>query len=510
MQNPGDATHVIGVVNQSGLGLPEKGYYFDEENAEIRNSYKTHIKNSLQIFGMNSDIAEQTANGVFMFEQALANISLSSLEQQDPLKTYNPIGKRALVKLTPDMDWKAYFSVIHFDDVKADALDVVSPQYFKNLSLLIKNTSLTDLKAYLKWQILKETSVYSIGAEQQEHFNFFGKILNGSKERAPHWKSCIGTVDSTLGEALGEAFIKVAFGQEAKNMADTLVVNVKSSLHETIGKIDWMDDETKVGAYKKIEKLNQKIGFPKHFKSYKDLSVTSNSWFRNVLSANAYSFDEMMKRANLPVDRDIWNMTPPTDNAYYDPTMNEIVFPAGILQAPLFNVNSSLAANYGATGATIGHEMTHGFDDSGSQYDELGNLKNWWSAASLQIYKEKSQCLINQYSAYTIEDGTHLDGALSLSENIADLGGLKLAFAAFLRTHANIEDSEFKTFFIAYAQSWCGQATKEAEHTSIQTDVHSLAKFRVNGVVSDLPEFAEAFKCTEGQSMAPKNRCTIW
>ncbi|MDD4972763.1 MAG: M13 family metallopeptidase [Bacteriovorax sp.] len=508
MQNPGEATQMIGTVDQAGMGLPEKSYYFDKDNLEIRTQYVTHIYHSLLLAGIRSTEALEQAKKIFKLESEIAKISLSAIEQQDPVKTYNPIGKMSLQKLSPQMDWSIYFKALHFET--SDTLNIVSPQYFKRLSALLNKTSLTDIKAYLDWQIIHETSNFSTLALQQEYFNFYGKTLNGKKEQAPHWKKCVSSVDKSLGEALGEAFIKVAFGQESKDMADTLVANVKSSLKEMITKLDWMDVETKTGALKKMQSLNQKVGFPKHFKTYHDLAVSTDSWFENQLTSNLFHFNENLKKANLPVDRNEWGMTPPTDNAYYDPTMNEIVFPAGILQAPLFNVHSSIAANYGATGATIGHEMTHGFDDSGSQYDELGNLKNWWSEKSSQTYKEKAQCLIKQYSSYTTNEGIHLNGELSIGENIADLGGLKVALAAYNKTNSQVLDSDLKIFFIAYAQSWCGQLTKEAARTQINSDTHSLPKFRVNGVVSNLPEFADAFQCMDTQAMAPKNRCSVW
>ena len=508
IQNPGDATHMIGTVDQAGMGLPEKDYYISKENLQIRNQYIAHIQKALVLAGFSTKDSVLLSKNIFHLESEVAKISLSALEQQDPQKTYNPIGKLALQKISPLMDWATYFKTLHFND--ADMINVVSPNYFTNLSTLLKKTSLADLRAYLEWHVIHETSSFSTLALQQENFDFFGKTLNGKKEREPHWKACISSVDTSLGEALGEAFIKVAFGQESKNMADTMVANVKSSLKEIITKLEWMDDDTKAGALKKMQTINQKIGFPDHFKTYSELNVTNDSWFENQLAANAFQFDETIKKANQPVNRNEWGMTPPTDNAYYDPTMNEIVFPAGILQAPLFNVQSSLAANYGATGATIGHEMTHGFDDSGSQYDELGNLKNWWSDKSAQIYKEKAQCLIKQYSTYTTSDGTHLNGELSIGENIADLGGLKIALAAYNKVNPNSQESDLKTFFIAYGQSWCGQLTKEAERTQINSDVHSLPKFRVNGVISNLPEFAKTFQCTDGQAMAPINRCSVW
>lgn len=508
IQNPGDATHMIGTLDQAGMGLPEKAYYTDKNNLKIRNLYKVHIQKTFTLAGIRPKDAFELSKKVFRIESDIAKISLSALEQQDPVKTYNPIGKIALQKLTPKINWNIYFNNIHLDN--SDSLNIVSPLYFKRLSGLINKMPLSDLKAYLDWQVVHATSDFSTQALQQEHFEFYGKVLNGKKERIPHWKTCVSSVDTSLGEALGEAYIKVAFGKDSKNMADTLVSNVKSSLKEIITNLDWMDTQTKTGALKKMQTLNQKIGNPSQFKNYKDLAVSNDSWFENQIASNIFHFEESIKKANRPVDRNEWGMTPPTDDAYYDPTMNEIVFPAGILQAPLFNINSSIAANYGATGATIGHELTHGFDDSGSRYDELGNLKNWWSEKSSAIYKEKAQCLIKQYSSYSTSDGTHLNGELSIGENIADLGGLKIAYAALNKTKSDIPDSDIKTFFIAYAQSWCGQLTKEAESTQIITDVHSLPKFRVNGVVSNLHEFTNAFQCTEGQAMAPKNRCSVW
>ncbi len=506
MQNPGDATKMIGVVDQAGLGLPEKGYYFDEESKAIRTQYLKHIENSLNLAGIND--ARELSLKIYKLEIAIAKFSLSAQEQQDPIKTYNPIGKAALQKLSPNLDWNKYFDGVGHD--KADRLDVVSPVYFKSLARLIEKTNLRILKAYMVWTSVRETSAFATTKLQNEHFNFYGTILNGTKEREPRWKSCIWAVDSMFGESLGEAFVKVAFGNDAKNLTKKMVQDIKVALKDTVEKIDWMDDETKVGAFKKIATFNQKIGYPEKFKDYSDLNIDKNSWFKNKIAANRFYFDEYIKKSNRAVDRASWEMTPATNNAYYNPTMNEIVFPAGILQAPLFNVDSILAANYGATGATIGHELTHGFDDSGSQYDELGNLKNWWSESSAKVYADKGQCIVEQFNDYTIDDGTHLDGKLTLGENIADLGGLKLALSAFVKTQAKMNPELLKTFFIAYAQSWCGHLTKEAQHTQINTDVHANAKFRVNGAVSNLPEFEGAFQCKSGDSMAPKNRCSVW
>jgi predicted metalloendopeptidase len=499
IQNPSDATHMIGTLDQGGTGLPEKSYYTNNEFIKIRKLYKNFIKKTLK-----------SSDAVFQIEAKLAQISLSAEEQQDPLKTYNPIGKIALAKLSPELNWASYFSELNFSN--KDSMNVIDPTYFHQLSSLIGHLSLREIRTYLKWRVLLDTAKFSTKEIKDESFNFYGKILNGKKEPLPQWKTCIYSVDSAIGEALGQSFIKVAFGQESKDLADTMVLDIRTSLKELITHLDWMDDFTKTGALKKINALNQKIGFPKSFKSYSTLAVNNNSWIENEIAARIYSFDEMIKRANLPVDRSEWGMTAPTNNAYYDPTMNEIVFPAGILQAPLFNINSSVAANFGATGATIGHEMTHGFDDSGSQYDELGNLKNWWSEDSLKTFKEKSQCIIDQYNKYSTDDGTKLNGKLSVTENVADLGGLKLALQAYYKLNpiAAKDAENLKTFFIAYAQSWCGHLTKEAERTQIQTDTHSIPKYRVNGVLTNIPEFANVYQCPESSDMVSKIRCSVW
>ncbi|MGZ3788390.1 MAG: M13 family metallopeptidase [Bacteriovorax sp.] len=508
MQNPGDATHMIGALDQGGMGLPEKSYYADKEFLKIRKQYKMFIQRSFELAGASEIDAAEAVRQIFQIESKISKISLSAQEQQDPIKTYNPIGKMALAKLSPAMNWKSYFKAIHFPE--SDAMDVVSPSYFQKLSFLVDHLSLEEIKYYLKWRAMADTASISILAIRNESFKFYGKTLNGKSQPEAQWKTCIHAVDSSMGEALGQSFIQMAFGQESKNLADSMVSNVRASLKELITKLDWMDDATKGGALKKINALNQKIGYPKSFKSYEKLQISRDAWIDNEIAARTLNFDEMIARANLPVDRNLWGMTPPTNNAYYDPTMNEIVFPAGILQAPLFNVQSSVAANFGATGATMGHEMTHGFDVSGSQYDEFGNLKNWWSENSAKIFKEKSQCIIDQFSKYTTDDGTPLDGQLSVTENIADLGGLKIALQAYYKLNPSAESENLKTFFLAYAQSWCGHLTKEAERTQIQTDTHSIPKFRVNGVLSNIPDFANVYQCAEGAKMAPKNRCSVW
>jgi predicted metalloendopeptidase len=508
MQNPADATHMIGTLDQGGVGLPEKSYYTDKEFIKIRNFYNKLIKNSIQLEGSIDYELIESSNEIFKIEAKIAKISLSAEEQQDPQKTYNPIGKMALAKLSPKMNWSKYFSELHFPD--SDTMNVIDPGYFLKLSSLINNLTMKEIKAYLKWRVLADTAKFSTQALRSESFNFYGKILNGKKAELPQWKKCVYSVDASMGEALGQSFIKIAFGQQSKELADSMVLEIRTSLKELITQLDWMDDATKIGALKKINSLNQKIGFPNSFMSYEKLQVSKNSWMENEIAARIFSFDNMIKKANLPVDRSIWGMPPPTNNAYYDPTMNEIVFPAGILQAPLFNINSSVAANFGATGATIGHEMTHGFDDSGSQYDELGNLKNWWSDASAKIFHQKSQCVVDQFDKYTTDSGTHLNGKLSVTENVADLGGLKIALQAYYKLNPNARSESIKTFFLAYAQSWCGHLTKEAERTQIQTDTHSIPKYRVNGVVSNMPDFAKVYQCTEGSQMAPENRCAIW
>jgi endothelin-converting enzyme/putative endopeptidase len=510
-QDPGDARQVIPQVDQGGIGLPEKGYYLDDsaEMKKNRTKYLSHVAKMLKLSGLSGSSAKKDAETVFAFEKALAESSLSPIDRRDPKVLYHKMTLKDLQLLAPQFDWAVYFSQLGIKD--SVAVNVAVPEFIKTMALLTYQGSIEALTKYLQWQVIHAVAEFSTSTLAKENFNFYGHFLNGQKAQRPRWKECIASIDSQLGEALGEAFVEVAFGPEAKSLGAAMMNQIQEEVRQMFGKLDWMDQHTMDGAIKKLDTLVKKVGYPEPSRNYDSYSVTKNSWFANVMAGNRFESQRKIAKIGQPVDKGEWGMTASTNNAYYNPLMNEIVFPAGILQEPLFSIHADLAANYGATGATVGHEITHGFDDEGRQFDENGNLKDWWSEYSTTRFNEKAQCLERQYDQYTVANGVHVKGALTLGENIADLGGLKIALNAFQKTSpTQPTGAEYQRFFVAYAQSWCGKATPEYEKNIVQVDPHSPARFRVNGVVVNMPEFSQAFSCKEGQAMSPKNRCQVW
>jgi endothelin-converting enzyme/putative endopeptidase len=541
-QDVKNATQMIPDFSSGGMGLPEKSYYTDSspEGQSLLAQYKQHIANMLKLSGVYSTKQSLISSSkVLAIESHLANYSLAADEQRDPVKLYNPKSWNEFTALNPKFHWEAFFTRIDLNSVVGNTkqkINVTETNFYQGLSLLLNKTKLTDLKDYLIWKTLSKTAALTSKSLNDENFNFYGKVLYGQTTQSPRWKTCLKQVNAHLGEALGEAFIQVAFGKEAKGLVLQMTGQIIEEMRMTVANLDWLDESTKSGANKKLDTLVRKIGYPDQFKNYDTLLVMKHSYFENWIHANRFEFRFMINTLGKPVDRSIWGMNPQTNNAYYNPTLNEIVFPAGILQTPLFNINSNDAANIGATGATIGHELTHAFDDEGRQFDENGNLHNWWSNQVENSFKEKSQCLIDQYSNYSIvgnqdpsqpqlPDGPklHINGKLTLGENIADLGGLKLALKAFLKNHPNTFSEQnhpdafsepnytlAQIFFISYAQSWCGKTTFESLKNQITSDPHSPAEFRVNGVVVNLSEFSQAFQCQQGSAMNPINKCSIW
>lgn len=510
-QDPGDARQVIPQVDQGGLGLPEKGYYLDEdaEMKKTRTKYLEHLSKTFKIVGFATNKLTASAQSVFDFEQSLAKASLSPIERRDPKAVYHKMKIQDLQTIAPQFDWATYFTKL---GIKSDvALNVAVPEYFKALGLQIEKRTPMELENYLKWYAVHSVAEYSSNALITENFNFYGKFLNGQKAPRPRWKDCVSSIDTFLGEALGDAFVEAAFGSDAKKLAASMMDQIQEEVRQMFGQLDWMDQHTMEGAIKKLNTLVKKVGYPEPSRNYDSLCINKDSWFENVKTGHRFESQRVLAKIGKPVDRSEWGMTAATNNAYFNPLLNEIVFPAGILQEPLFNVTADLASNYGATGATVGHEITHGFDDEGRQFDENGNLKDWWSENSTKRFNEKAQCLEKQYDEYTVADGVHVKGALTLGENIADLGGLKIALKAYQRaTPVQPKPEDYQRFFVAYAQSWCGKATPEYEKNIVQVDPHSPARFRVNGVVVNMPEFGEAFSCKEGQAMSPKVRCQVW
>ncbi|MGZ3770866.1 MAG: M13 family metallopeptidase [Bdellovibrio sp.] len=508
-QDPGDAQQVIPKMDQGGMGLPEKNYYFgtDKDTVETRSKYLSHVAQMLKISGIAD--SSEVAKSVFSFELNLAMDSATPVEYRNPTAIYNKMTLAQLEALAPHFKWSAYFSELGINS--SVPVNILVPKYFKSFTQLLQNSTLKDVTDYLKWYTIHSVAEYSFQALITENFNFYRKYLNGQQSQRPRWKVCISSVDSHLGEALGESFVKVAFGIKAKELASSMMDQIQAIVRGMFSELDWMDQYTVNGAVTKLDTLIKKIGSPKFSRNYDALVVNNSSWFENVSAANRFEAERLIAKIGKPVDRTEWGMTASTDNAYYNASINEIVFPAGILQKPLFSVNADLAANYGATGATIGHEITHGFDDEGRKYDENGNLKDWWSPNSTERFNEKAQCLVKQYNQYTAAEGSHVNGELTLGENIADLGGLKIALRAYQKASPKPpQPKDYQRFFVAYAQSWCGKSTPEFEKNIVQVDPHSPARYRVNGVVVNLPEFSEAFSCQQGQPMNPKNRCEIW
>ncbi len=510
-QDPGDATQVIPQFDQGGLALPEKGYYLDQDDEmkKSREEYFKHLKKVFKLAGMEETFAAVAAHHTFAIEYRLADVSLSPIERRDPKSIYHKMNLNELIKIAPEFDWVTYFNVIGLKT--HSTLNVAVPSFFEGFSQMIKNNQFTVIVDYLIFHAVNSVADFSFKELMNANFEFYGKFLNGQKEAPPRWKECVASVDSYMGEALGESFVSVAFGAKAKNLSVTMMNQIQDEVRKMFGDLDWMDRFTMDGAIKKLNSLVKKVGYPEPSRNYDSLVVRSSSWFANVLAGNQFEHERQIAKIGKPIDRNEWLMTASTNNAYYNPLMNEIVFPAGILQEPLFGVDADLAANYGATGATVGHEITHGFDDEGRQFDEKGNLNNWWSVNSTDRFNEKAQCLVKQYDAYQVADGVHVQGALTLGENIADLGGLKIALKAYQSVSPTApQQADYKRFFTAYAQSWCGKATPEYEKNIVQVDPHSPAKFRVNGVVVNMPEFSDAFSCKQGQAMSPVQRCQIW
>lgn len=516
-QDSKDATLMIAAVDQGGLGLPGREYYLenDEKSKAIRENYLQFIGNMLTLTGESSENATAQSEIIFDIETALARVSMTKEDQRDPLKTYNRIERDGLNKLAADFNWNAYFTALGYPGVTQ--IDVKSLDFFKGLNALLLTTSVQDLRTYLKWKVLTATTP-SLGKKfVDEAFRFSSKNFTGQPEQEARWKTCVGASDSSLGDALGKLYADKYFQGKSKDKAISMIVQVEKAFEENVGTLSWMDDATKKAAIVKLHLFTNKIGFPDKWETYNDVTISGSSYAKNRIALNIFSSKFSLNQIGKPVDRKTWGMTPPTINAYYNPSMNEIVFPAGILQAPFFNVGANEASNYGAIGMVMGHELTHGFDDQGSQYDGNGNLTNWWSETSSKNFQERTACVVNQYNDYTVLDGLHVNGAFTLGENLADLGGIKLAYKAFKTARKGKSSlpavagfNQEQQFFLAFAQGWCGKMRPEKLRQQIKGDPHSPSQFRVNGPLADLPEFAKVFSCKAGSEMAPANRCTVW
>ena len=512
-QDDKDSAQQIAMLSQGGLDLPERGYYFrpDAETSGIRSAFSAHMTTMFGFLGETPTKAELDAQVVMALETRLALASKTPTEQRDPLANYHKMTLPELNALAPGTNWQPYFTALGLSN--PGGMDVTQPQFFVALSPLLSQTPLTDWKTYLRWGLLSAEAPRLSKAIVAEDFHFTHTVLNGVPENQPRWKRVLGATDASLGDALGQLYIARAFSPLARAQVLGMVHNLQFALKARIRTLDWMAPNTKIQALAKMDTMAAKVGYPDHWRDYSRLDVSSPSYVVNGVHADEFEFQRDLDKIGKPVDRSEWGMTPPTVNAYYSDEMNDINFPAGILQPPFFQPQYDDAVNYGDTGATIGHEMTHGFDDQGRQYDAQGNLHDWWTAADAKDFDTRAQGIVAQYSAYEPLPGVHINGSLTQGENIADIGGLKIAYLAFERAIQGKPRPKIdgftpeQRFFIAYAQSWRIKERPEAVKVSLLSDPHSPPAFRVNGTVANLPEFRQAFGCPPDPKASPT---AIW
>jgi putative endopeptidase len=514
-----DSTQVIGEVDQGGLGLPDRDYYTrtDPKSVEQRAEYLKHVARMFALMGDSAAVAATEAQTVMDLETQLAKASQTKVQRRDPQAVYHRMPQSGLTTLAPGFPWPAYFTALGLAG-KGD-VNVTAPDFFKEFGVVVRAQSIPKWKVYIRWHLINAAARSLSSRFVDEDFHFRGMILTGTKENLPRWKRCVSYTDSALGEALGQAYVQKAFPPEAKARALEMVKNLESALGDDIRQLPWMSAQARLQALVKLQAINNKIGYPDKWRDYSALEIDRGAYVENVLRADQFEFHRDLAKVGKPVDHGEWAMTPPTVNAYYNPQLNEIVFPAGILQPPFFDFKADDALNYGGMGSIIGHEMTHGFDDEGSQFDAQGNLKNWWSPEDQKNFDARGECIAKQFDSYLVADKLHENGKLVEGESIADLGGLVIAHAAYQRSLAgksrprDIDGfTAEQRFFIGYAQSWADNLRPEYERMLTNVDPHPLPRFRVNGPLSNLDAFAQAFHCKQGDAMVrPREQhCAIW
>lgn len=513
-----NSAEVTAEVDQGGLGLPDRDYYLktDEKSTHIKDEYIKHVAKMFELMGDDAAKAATETQTILALETKLAEASMTRVERREPANVYHRMTVAQLRELAGGFDWPTYFKTI---GVPATAdVNVTSPGFFKAMNQQLSSVPIADWQTYLRWHLINNTAQQLSAKFVDEDFNFKGKTLQGSKENLPRWKRCVAGTDRVLGEALGEVYVKKAFPPAAKARALEMVRNLEAALKTDITTLSWMSEPTRKQAIVKLDAFLNKIGYPDKWRDYSSLEVDRSSYLANRFRAGAFGKRRDLNKIGKPVDRMEWMMSPPTVNAYYNPQINEIVFPAGILQPPFFDAEADDAFNYGGMGSVIGHEMTHGFDDQGSQFDSTGNLANWWSEADLKSFKERAQCVIDQFNSFEVEKGLNQNGKLVAGESIADLGGLVVAYAAFQKAmegkpRVTIDGfTPEQRFFLGYARGWATNMRPELKRMLVTIDPHPLAKFRVNGPLANMPQFAAAFQCKASDAMVrdEAKRCVIW
>lgn len=514
-----DATKQIAYVDQSGLGLPEKDYYLrtDAKSEELRKQYVQHMANVLKLLGEPAAKADSQAQSVMQMETAMAKVSMGNVERRDPANIYHLTSVDGFSSSVSNLGWNAFLKTVGSPAITE--INVASPDYFKGLNQTLSSTDLETIKAYLAVQLVDSFAARLPKAFDEEAFDFRGRKLTGTPEQAARWKRCVGATDRALGEALGQAYVQQYFLPEQKANTLQMVHDIETQMGNDLDSLDWMSAPTKAKAKEKLHEVADKIGYPDKWRDYSQLEIISGDALGNSMRARSFEVDFQLAKIGKPVNRGLWDISPPTVNAYYNPSMNDINFPAGILQPSFYDKDASESTNYGHIGAVVGHELTHGFDDQGRKFDGKGNLTDWWTPEDAKKFEERTNCLVEEYGSFTAVDDVKVNGKLTLGENTADNGGLRLAVMVLMaKAQHSAMDMNQKTegytpmqqLFLGWGQNWCSNERPEMMRMLAQVDPHSPDRARANGVVVNMPEFAAAFGCKKGAPMAPVKQCRVW
>ncbi|HLI83732.1 MAG TPA: M13 family metallopeptidase [Bryobacteraceae bacterium] len=510
--DPKNSARTIAGFSQGGLSLPDRDYYLkdDAKFVETRQRFEAHMRKMFALAGDSPDAAAAKARAVLEIETLLAKASLDRVSRRDPDKTYHLMARTELARLAPDFGWDEYFRDLGAPSF--EKLDIEWPDYVKALPL---NEPLDSWKAYFAYHVLHDAAALLPSAFENEDFDFWGRYIGGAREQRPRANRCVNYMDAQLGDLLGRKYVQTAFGAEAKARITELVEALEKALERDIRTLDWMTPATKTAAIAKLHAITNNVGYPKKWRDYGKVAVARDDFYGNARRATEAAYERRLARIGKPTDKSEWNMTAPTVNAFYSPLYNSINFPAGILQPPFFDPKRDVAVNFGAIGAVIGHEMTHGFDDQGRKFDASGNLRDWWSPQDEKEFEKRAACVANEYSGFTAVDDVHLNGRLTLGENTADNGGVRIALMALMDTLNGKQErldgfTPEQRFFLAYAQIWCENSTPESARLRAFTDPHSPGRYRVTGVIQNMPEFQKAFACQAPQPAASENACRVW
>jgi putative endopeptidase len=517
-QDPDDARQIIAEIDQGGLGLPDRDYYAKEDtkSKETQARYVRHVQRVFELMGGGPEGAKKDAETVMRLETALAKASMTRVDRRNPYNLKHKMKLAELVKLAPNLDWKTYYKATPYPPF--EILNVETPNFFKEVNARLAGETLDDWKTYLRFHIVDEAPPFLSSGFVNENFEFYRGYLRGAKEQQPRWKRCVSYTDRALGEALGQVYVAKVFSPELKQSTLDLVKRIEDAMAVRIQALDWMSRETKEQALQKLHGIRNKIGYPDKWRDYSSMKIVRADFAGNSARASAFEHLRQINKIGKPLDRGEWGMSPPTVNAYYNPQMNDINFPAGVLQPPLYDARMDAAPNYGDTGGTIGHELTHGFDDEGSQFDANGNLKNWWKKEDREKFEGRTKCVEDQFAGYVVVDDIHINSKLTLGEDVADLGGELLAYMAWqdatkgqtLSSRDGLTPEQ--RFFVGFAQWACENQRPEEQRLRAATDPHSPGEYRINGVVMNMPDFARAFSCKAGQPMTkpPEKFCKVW